>query len=114
MPCVSRVDWWRICSWWLMAVVSCRRSRSRLGALRGGHMLKVFFGFGGQGSNGLAQFEELVLCVAHQLHENPTLSATAAAKGTHDLCERLLEPLGWAVELGPAAVTLLDDVGDER
>ena len=81
---------------------------------QGGHMLKVFFGFGGQGSNGLAQFEELGLCVAHQLHENPTLSATAAAKGTHDLCERLLEPLGWAVELGPAAVTLLDDVGDER
>ena len=57
--------------------------------------------------------KELVLGLSHQLHKDTTLAATAAAKGPHDLLERLLEVLGLAVQMGPPTTPLLDDVVDE-
>ena len=80
---------------------------------QGGHVCKVLFGLVGQGGNGLAQFQELVFGVSHQLHEDTALAATAAAKGPHDLVERLREVLGLAVQVGPPTAPLLDDVVDE-
>jgi hypothetical protein len=80
---------------------------------QGSHVLKMLFGFLSKGGNGFAQFQELVFGVSHQLHEDTTLAATAAAKGTHDLFERLLEVLGLALQLRTPAATLLDNVVDE-
>jgi hypothetical protein len=83
------------------------------GITQGGHVLQVRFGFLGKDGNGLAQFKELVLGVSHQLHKDATLAATAAAKGTHDLFELLLEVVGLAVQLGTPAETLLGNMVDE-
>jgi hypothetical protein len=64
---------------------------------QGGDRLKVLWGFWGEGGNGLTQGQEWVFGLSHQLHEDATLAATAAAKSAHDLCERRLEGLDLAV-----------------
>ena len=83
------------------------------GLAQGGHVCQGLFGFLGKGCHGFPQCKELVFGAAHQLHEDATLAATAAATGTHDLCALLLEGVDLAVQLGPAAAALLDDVVDE-
>jgi hypothetical protein len=80
---------------------------------QGGHVLKVLFGFLGKGFHGLAQFKELMLGLAYQLHEDTTLASTASAKGTHDLLELLLEAPGLALQLGASVTALLGDVVDD-
>jgi hypothetical protein len=78
-----------------------------------GGLLKVRVGFLSQGVNGLTQFQELVFGLSHQLHEDATLASTAAAKGTHDLCEFLLEVLDLIVQAATPVAPLLGDVVDE-
>jgi hypothetical protein len=83
------------------------------GITQGSHGLQGRFGLLGKEGNGLAQFKELVLGVSHQLHKDALLAATAAAKGTHDLFERLREVVDLALQVGPPPAALLDDVVKE-
>ena len=55
-----------------------------------------------QGCDGLAQCQELLFGVAHQLHEDMPLAPAAAAKAPHDFCELLLEAVGLLLESGVA------------
>ena len=80
---------------------------------QGGHVLKVLFGFLGQGGHGLTQGKELLFGVSYELHEDSPVASTASAEGTHDLFELLRETLGLAVQLGAPAAALLGNVGDE-
>jgi hypothetical protein len=83
------------------------------GIAQGRRLFKVLLGLLSKGFEGLAKRKELLFRLAHQLHEDVTLTSTAAAKGAHDFFQRMLEALGLALKRGGSAAALLGDVVDE-
>lgn len=83
------------------------------GLAQGRRLFKVLLGLLSKGFDGLAKRKELLFRLAHQLHEDVPLTSTAAAKGPHDFCQRMLEVLGLALQRGSSAAALLGDVVDE-
>jgi hypothetical protein len=76
-------------------------------------LVEALLGLAGQGVDRLTKGQELVFRVAHQLDEDLSLTATAAAKTPHDLGEFLREAAGLALERGGPVTALRDDVVDE-
>ena len=63
--------------------------------------------------DGLAQLQELLFRVAHQLHEDVPLPSALATKATHDFGEFLVQVLGLVRELRGLAPASLRDAGHQ-
>jgi hypothetical protein len=64
-----------------------------------------------QRGDGLAQLQELLFRVAHQLHEDVSLPSALATKATHAFGEFLVQVLGLVLELRGVASASLRDAG---
>jgi hypothetical protein len=76
-------------------------------------LCEALLGLESKGVERRTEGQELLFRVAHQLDEDLSLTATASAKTTHDLCEFLREASGLALEHGGPATAMRDDVVDE-
>jgi hypothetical protein len=74
---------------------------------------KILDGLEAKSFDRFTQFQELVLGLPYQCHEDSPLTSTTAAKAPHNLCEFLREVARLALELGGPAAALLGDVGDD-